>query len=512
MKSVDLIWQAFGNLWARRWRTAFNLVGVILGCLVLAMAIAGARGVARGVRLMLDSDDEIKQIFLYPHYQQPVDVPDEARQVQGDMDQDRREALKKRLESEWKNAHASTRIIDQQTIDQIRQMDHVVEVVPRQVVRVEIELEGRTQWSLCEGISAQDQAIAKRLVVGHMPAEEAHDQVLIGEFAAYQLGLHERSKVEQLLGKELKIRFTNSSGSYSPLQILLAQANLPSTTADLDKFQGAIQGLIEYLDHTSLAPEQAKILKKALDSFAQEHRPGTVEHVYRVAGVVELPKNQYVSPFKGFIPVAQGDVHVHHLVLSEVMTSINPNANKGQGLAVRIDELSNLSAIDKSLRDLGFYTASVAGLLDHMEREIKQAKWIVALIGLGALAMAAFFMSNTMAISAMERIPEFGVMKALGAKDRQVMGLMLCEGALVGWIGAAVASLLSLGTAKIVERFVQSYVSMRLREEYRGEIFHFLWGEFALIFATAVVFCTLASVLPALRAARLNPIDAMRRS
>lgn len=115
-----------------------------------------------------------------------------------------------------------------------------------------------------------------------------------------------------------------------------------------------------------------------------------------------------------------------------------------------------------------------------------------------------------MVMSVLERTTEFGIMKALGASGRQVMGMMLWEGAMIGLFGSVIASLASFLFAGGIERLVQQYVSYRLGTSFIGNVFQFTWMEILAVVGVAVVFCTIASVFPAFRASRLDPINAMR--
>lgn len=126
--------------------------------------------------------------------------------------------------------------------------------------------------------------------------------------------------------------------------------------------------------------------------------------------------------------------------------------------------------------------------------------------------ITAMFISNSMVMSVIERTTEFGIMKALGASSRQVMGMMLCEGAMIGFIGSVIAATASVIFAGVIELLVQHYISSQVDASFRENVFQFAWMEIRTTAVVAVTFCTIASVFPAFRAARLNPINAMRYS
>jgi putative ABC transport system permease protein len=114
-------------------------------------------------------------------------------------------------------------------------------------------------------------------------------------------------------------------------------------------------------------------------------------------------------------------------------------------------------------------------------------------------------------ISVLERTPEFGIMKSLGAKDSHVMTLMLCEGTLTGLLGAAFALLLSGGLSWIISLSVRRYIENRIGQQYGADIFVYSPLDIAMVLAVGSLVCAVASFLPAWRAARVDPIVAMQQ-
>jgi ABC-type lipoprotein release transport system permease subunit len=89
--------------------------------------------------------------------------------------------------------------------------------------------------------------------------------------------------------------------------------------------------------------------------------------------------------------------------------------------------------------------------------------------------------------------------------------MMLWEGGVIGAIDAIVATVIALALSFVIQLFVRYYVSLRIGESYTGNVFEFSLLDVALIFALAIIVCVIASILPALRASRLDPIEAMRK-
>ena len=149
--------------------------------------------------------------------------------------------------------------------------------------------------------------------------------------------------------------------------------------------------------------------------------------------------------------------------------------------------------------------------MKQVDREIGRVSWIFYGLALVILLIAAIGISNTLIISVLQRTPEFGIMKALGATDGQVLKMMICEGFLLGIAGAFVAFLISNLIARGGHWILESYVESRINYELSGRLFYFSWVSLAAVTGLSVLICVTASLLPAYRAARLDPIVAMRQ-
>ena len=131
--------------------------------------------------------------------------------------------------------------------------------------------------------------------------------------------------------------------------------------------------------------------------------------------------------------------------------------------------------------------------------------------------VAAFSITNTLITSVYQKTREIGLLKALGASDRAVTMVFLGQGLLIGVIG----SLFGVGLGALVIRF-RNHI-MRAVSNWTGmDLFptdlyvfnelpaHIAWQDVAIIVVSSIVLCTLGALLPAWRAARLQPARALR--
>jgi ABC-type antimicrobial peptide transport system permease subunit len=137
-------------------------------------------------------------------------------------------------------------------------------------------------------------------------------------------------------------------------------------------------------------------------------------------------------------------------------------------------------------------------------------KMRIALLGLAlvALLLACLGIANTMYTAVLERTKEIGVLKALGARRRDVLLIFVAEAAFIGLAGGLVGILIAVGLGRLGNVAVD-----RLTQSVAGAGFDVFRTDFAVVgvaLVVAVVLSTVSGLLPALRAARQDPARALR--
>jgi putative ABC transport system permease protein len=134
----------------------------------------------------------------------------------------------------------------------------------------------------------------------------------------------------------------------------------------------------------------------------------------------------------------------------------------------------------------------------------------LALLGLAivALLLACLGIANTMYTAVLERTKEIGVLKALGARSRDVLVIFVAEAAVIGLAGGLIGILVAVGLARVgndaVNRLAQGAAGMGI-DVFRTDV-----GIALAALLIAIVLSTVSGVLPALRAARQDPSRALR--
>jgi putative ABC transport system permease protein len=143
-------------------------------------------------------------------------------------------------------------------------------------------------------------------------------------------------------------------------------------------------------------------------------------------------------------------------------------------------------------------TAQTSGdFVEEVQEIVGQVTRFVTAIAVIALVVAAIGIANIMLVSVAERTREIGIMKAVGAQNRDVMGLFLTEATVLGGVGVVLG--LPLGIA--VSYGATVYAEVAFTPAY---------GWFAIAVVVGVFVGVVAGLYPAWRAASVDPIDALR--
>jgi len=179
---------------------------------------------------------------------------------------------------------------------------------------------------------------------------------------------------------------------------------------------------------------------------------------------------------------------------------------------VYVDSFENLEPIESQIKELGYRTSSARDVLVEIDKRIDGIGQAIYFVALSVLVVTAIAISNALVVSVMERTQEFGIMKSLGAQTKHIVSLMLVEGALLGAVGAALAVALSIAIGKLGQGYLQTHLERRINHSVSSDLISFSPGSIATAVIAAIVVCSLASIIPAWRAAKLDPVVAMRKS
>jgi len=164
--------------------------------------------------------------------------------------------------------------------------------------------------------------------------------------------------------------------------------------------------------------------------------------------------------------------------------------------------------VQDSVKALGYRTFSFAEQFDEIRRFFFYFDLALGLIGMIALVTASLGIVNTMVMSIVERTREIGVLKSLGADDKDVRLLFLVESGVIGSIGAASGIVFGWLITRAVSAVARAIMEDQGVEAV--ELFALPWWLVLIAFGFGLLVSLVAGFYPAARAARVDPIQALR--
>jgi len=185
----------------------------------------------------------------------------------------------------------------------------------------------------------------------------------------------------------------------------------------------------------------------------------------------------------------------------------------GQGksytaLLVRVAKSKDVQAVEEKIRQQGFGAFSLLDASRNVTIFFTILDMFLGVFGSLALAVASLGIINTLVMAILERRREIGIMKALGASDGDVKMIFFLEAGTMGIMGGV----LGVATGWAIGRVINFGTNLYLRRiDIKPENFWYvpLWLVLAaLAFSVLVSLC--AGLYPASRAAKLDPVEALR--
>ena len=226
---------------------------------------------------------------------------------------------------------------------------------------------------------------------------------------------------------------------------------------------------------------------------------------FQVIGVLKKEGNSLVSIIPYDEAVLVGYNTAKKLVNIKSNTNygsmLNVKANRGVDLRDLGDEVTGVLRAHRKLRprEEENFAINQLTMFTNLLRPIFSVMNIVGLlIGGFAIIVGMFSVANIMFVSVKERTNIIGIKKALGAKKTVILLEFLIESVILCIVGGAIGLLIVIGVLKLVSNV------------FKYEMF-ISFGNISLAFILAVVIGIISGFIPALQAARMDPVEAMRQ-
>jgi len=202
----------------------------------------------------------------------------------------------------------------------------------------------------------------------------------------------------------------------------------------------------------------------------------------------------------------------HRLLISKELAREITNTNDVMLMLVKVNDLNRVYEIKEEIEDTldeihgvsGLTTAVAAqSVVDQVGMVTLMIQAVVISIALIALIVGCLGIINVMLMSVMERTREIGIMKAVGAKDKDILALFLVEASTIslmgGILGVAGGVMISMIANSVISRFIIVNMALIIAPEV-------LLGGIIVAVVTGII----GGLYPARRAAKMRPVEALR--
>jgi len=366
------------------------------------------------------------------------------------------------------------RILDEDARQQILKLPNVIEAEPEIRFLAEVRYGDHPLVSSISGLaaSARDNESFDKMQGGFFSGPAAREAILRKEFAQ-QLN---ESAPASVIGQNLVLRYAERQ----PL-------------SEAKKEQGAGNSQRQNDDDYG---------------FTVVRR----EETLRIIGIIDS------EPFGGMRATSRSNVFIPNQLAEELnilQATDVPGALRTANskrtyttLMARVSNPSSVQAVEDAIRKMGFRPFSILDASQGLRRFFTVLDLFLGIFGSLALAVASLGIINTLVMAVLERRREIGILKAVGASDGDVEKLFFAEAGAMGFVGGILGIALGAAIGSAINVGTKIYLR---NHDLPAET---VWSAPPWLLAGAIEFAVLVSlasgVYPARKAARLDPVQALR--
>lgn len=234
------------------------------------------------------------------------------------------------------------------------------------------------------------------------------------------------------------------------------------------------------------------------------------EQKLKIVGVSDLDPESMRGPMRGrlFIPLKLAE-SLHVMGMADLRELSHTSSDPVYGsISVRVKDPSRVQGVEDSIKKMGFSTFSILDASRSLQQVFKVLFAFLGIFGSLALTVASIGIVNTLVMAILERRREIGIMKSIGASDSDVWMLFFVEAGVMGVLGGIVGVIFGWAIGQVINFGTNIYLK---RQSIPPE--HF-WAVPWWLAVGAIIFAVVVSLFsglyPASRAARLDPVQALR--
>ena len=484
MPFFDLLKLALRNLREAKLRATLTSMGVIVGVAVIVTMVSFGLGLQRNLLSRFKALDLFSEMTVFGK---------SIALAAGNLDRaGARRGAGDRQGPRLPNDFTPTRILDDATVAEISKLPGVAYVEPFIGFTAQCRSNGKVFGRQVSGATVPNSSSRfKEFAAGQMISSATADEAVITEDT---VGIAGYASAADAIGKNLEFLAPASEGNTDP------------NNEEPASFFGLPLGEEEGpKTKTSVVAAKTLRIVGVLKDPQQDGRPGPSRGLMPTADVY-IP----VQAARQWSLEHQAEQARVIMALARESGVISEDQSPGYFSAVvRVNDPVALPDVRKRLRELGLGSFSIVDQLDQIRTVFLIINSVLGLLGGISLLVASFGIANTMIMSILERTREIGIMKAIGAEDREIKLIFFFEAAVIGLTGGVIGSLAAWGIDGLANRLAYRFL---LKPQGASFVDFFslppyLWLG-AILFALSV--SILAALYPAARAARIDPVRALR--
>jgi len=385
-------------------------------------------------------------------------------------------------------APAESRILDEPTRQEIERLPNVSEAYPDIRFITELRYEDKPHLTMVAALptSAKSNDAFETVQGQFFSSDVAPEAILQKAFAEELLGKTPKPGLDEtkvadlaapLIGKELTMRYAQreTAKSASP-----TEAGDKTTSGDQTVSSAAY----------SVVSREQKL---------------------KIVGVADLDPESMRGPTRArvFLPLGLAEsLHVMQPTDLREISRAASNQPVYSSISVRVKNPSQVQKVEDAVKKMGFNTFSILDASRSIQQFFKVLDVFLGIFGSLALAVAFIGIVNTLVMAILERRREIGIMKAIGASDGDIRKLFFAEAGAMGLLGGIVGVALGWAIGQVINVGTNIYLKS---QSFPAEHFWSVpWWLVAFALAFSFFVSLAAGLYPARRAARLDPVQALR--
>ena len=500
MKLGDLTELASQNLREALLRNSLTTVGIAVGVASLVAMLSLGVGLQELINRRLESNGLFNTVLVRPQTSFNAD---------GQMQRNRDSGARPVGNGDQKaggrrDSDIVTKPLDVTTRQQLGQLPHVIDVYPE--FRFTGDLRFGPAGHLTPITSLPISAAGSDSlddIQGHFfSSPNAHEVILQTDVAA-DLADSQHLQPAEMLGKDLVLRYAGREPLTPPAD---SGARARNADRNASRPPDRAAGPTDDRNDRAAAPDDDVLGFSVISSRVSLRVVGIVATEAVASGASAFGRSGAYVP----VAVAEELGVVQGNDMGEVIreSTLGEGGRHYSNLTVRVERPADVPAVEDAVRKMGYSPFSLLDLTRNLRRLFAILDMLLGIFGSLALAVASLGIINTLVMAILERRREIGVLKALGASDQDVRHLFFAEAGVMGLLGGVMGVVLGWGIGRAIQLATNYYLS---QQQIPPEN---IWTVPVWLVASAIAFSLLVSlaagIYPASRAARLDPVEALR--